>query len=1046
MPPRSRRLHFPDHAVTTVLVSHDGAAWLSECTTALAAQTRPPQRVVAVDTGSTDDSVALLAAALGESTVISRPRDTGFGAAVQAGLDAFVGAPQPPGVAAGAKEWVWILHDDCAPEPQALHALLERAEDSPSAVVIGPKVLSWDRRRLLEVGVTIDSSGFRETGLEPRELDQGQHDEVGDVLAVGTAGMLVRRETWDRLGGLDAAWPLVGDDVDFGWRVNAAGGRVVVAPRAVIRHVEALTTSGRSHDAVSLPVGAAARAHGMQVVLANTSPWLVPFLAVRYIVEGLLRALGTLLLVRAVGRARDELLGVAVALGRPQLVFAARRRRRRQRERPHREVRGLLAPASWRWRHAGDALAAVVAGRAAVDQRQRRRAPVETGPVDESAESFAFDDLGVLTRLLSRPGVLLLLGLTAAALIADRGVLGAVHGGRLLPAPAGASDLWSSYVAGWHPVELGSTTAAPPILAVLAILSTLTLGKVWLAVDIVMLGAVPLAGVSAYLAAGAVTRRPRLRILAGVGYAFAPVLLGAVAGGRIDVVLAAILSPLVARAVAASVRRPAPHRSVAAGLLLAVVTAATPVLWPITAAVLLVAVVTLGRGEPSRRDARRWRLLAAAATLAVAPIVLVPWTWHVATSVRLLLGGSGLPDTFASRRGLPVADLLLLHPGGPALPPIWVWGPMVALAIAAQALTRAAARVGFVVFSVGAATALVVSRLTPLGPVPYARYWAGVPLLVAALGALTAALVAADEGPGSLRRRAFGWRHAVAAALAAAALVGVGVTAVGWLVRGSDRPLTASTGSVLPVFAQAEAAAPTAPRVLVLRSNNAAVHFALIRGADGARLGDADLAPRHQSSAARSALAAAVADAAAGRAKAYDELAALGISLIVVPDETDGSQPDATLARLGDVDGLARVPATSTVVYRLTRPTGELVVYDGPAASAAAAAAALPTAVAPHALAADAGHANVSVPPSSDGRRLLVLAEPRSRSWRATVDGHSLQRASAYGWAQAWWLPSSGGRLVVEHVGGHRHLFMVVEGVLVLLALLMCVPNRGRSR
>ena len=70
-----------------------------------------------------------------------------------------------------------------------------------------------------------------------------------------------------------------------------------------------------------------------------------------------------------------------------------------------------------------------------------------------------------------------------------------------------------------------------------------------------------------------------------------------------------------------------------------------------------------------------------------------------------------------------------------------------------------------------------------------------------------------------------------------------------------------------------------------------------------------------------------------------------------------------------------------------------------------------------------------------------MLAEPRSRSWRATLDGQRLERATAYGWAQAWWLPSNGGRLVVGHVGGHRHTLVVLEGVLVLLALLLCAAQ-----
>jgi GT2 family glycosyltransferase len=109
--------------------------------------------------------------------------------------------------------------------------MLEIADEMPSAGVIGPKLRGWDNHRvLLEVGVTADRGGRRETGLEPGELDHGQHDgrANSDVLAVSTAGMLVRRDVWDQLGGLDRELPLFRDDLDFGWRANLAGHRVVV--------------------------------------------------------------------------------------------------------------------------------------------------------------------------------------------------------------------------------------------------------------------------------------------------------------------------------------------------------------------------------------------------------------------------------------------------------------------------------------------------------------------------------------------------------------------------------------------------------------------------------------------------------------------------------------------------------------------------------------------------------------------------------------------------------------------------------------------------
>src|SRR2546423_1925341 len=111
-------------SVTVVLVSHDGARWLPGTLAGLAAQTHRPDRIVAVDTGSTDGSVRLLTEALGEHSVFAADRTTGFGAAVQRALTLSGGH---------ATGWVWILHDDCAPDPDALEQLLRAAVSKPGA-------------------------------------------------------------------------------------------------------------------------------------------------------------------------------------------------------------------------------------------------------------------------------------------------------------------------------------------------------------------------------------------------------------------------------------------------------------------------------------------------------------------------------------------------------------------------------------------------------------------------------------------------------------------------------------------------------------------------------------------------------------------------------------------------------------------------------------------------------------------------------------------------------------------------------------------------
>src|SRR3954470_4020153 len=294
MPSRSPRLQFPRQVVTAVLVVHDGDRWLPRCLDAVREQRRRPQRLVVVDTGRAGGSAEIAVAPGGELELVRLPRDTGFAQAVAAGL---VAADDRPGPRrrGPTTDRVWLLHDDCRPEPDTLFELLAEAERSESATVLGCKQLDLAGRRLVEMGVTVDRTGRRRTGLDPHEVDQGQHDELRDVLSVSTAGLLVRRDVWDRLGGVDPAWPLFGDDVDFGWGAEVPGERVVVVPRAVVRHDFALSTGKRLTDAVSGRPEVARRRHELQVLLANTARWRLPLLVVRAVVAAVLSAVGKLL-------------------------------------------------------------------------------------------------------------------------------------------------------------------------------------------------------------------------------------------------------------------------------------------------------------------------------------------------------------------------------------------------------------------------------------------------------------------------------------------------------------------------------------------------------------------------------------------------------------------------------------------------------------------------------------------------------------------------------------------------------------------------------
>ena len=243
--------------------------------------------------------------------MVTLPPSTGFPAALRAGLAHLdqLGADT---------EWVWVLHDDASPHPEALLALLAGAADDPEADVLGPMLREWPSlKRLLELGVTISGTGRRETGLERGEYDQGQYSEPRHVLAVNTAGMLVRRRVLDELGGLDDELPIFGNDLDFGWRAAAAGHKTVAVPQAVVFHAEAAHRGLRRTPLTGRHTHYQERRAALFTLLANSRSRAWPLQAVRLAFGTFVRMLGYLA-IRSPGPGARRPRGVPLGGGAPR--------------------------------------------------------------------------------------------------------------------------------------------------------------------------------------------------------------------------------------------------------------------------------------------------------------------------------------------------------------------------------------------------------------------------------------------------------------------------------------------------------------------------------------------------------------------------------------------------------------------------------------------------------------------------------------------------------------------------------------------------------
>ena len=1031
----SRNDTYPQHVVTAVIVAHDGAPWLSRVCDAMLDQTRPVQRVVAVDTGSRDRSGGLLAGKLGNGVVFGMDRGTGYGTAVAKALQhkaANVAVPVPSSAGKSGRgpargqddrvEWIWLLHDDCEPAPDALEQLLRGAAETPQAAVLGPKVRDWsDRDVLLEAGVTIDTVGRRITGIEPREVDQGQHDGDRDTLAVGSAGMLIRRDVWDAVRGFDPSMGLFREDVDFCWRVHAAGFRVRVITDAVVFHAQAAARRRRSVSVGRRPQLLDRR--NALLTLAGNLP-LVPMVKslAGNVCVSFLRVL-FFLLAKRVTAALDESAALASVLLHPLRLAGIRRMRARGRKAAYGRLRNEL-PRGRSLRRIAEFAAAMFAS----DQQAAAGSHHATEDPDE-ADDFLLTDSGIVQRILTNPGVLLLLGLAVVTIAAERSLLsaGTLGGGALLPA-GGAASVWHEYVLGFHPTGVGSPSVAPTYLAIVALLATLLTGKAWLAVDVILLGCVPIAGMTAYFAIRRVTASVVVRIWVAATYALIPVAAGAISAGRVGTAAAFALIPLIGLQVGRMFSQPprmARRAAWATGLITGVAAAFVPLVWVIALLAGVAAAVALRAGR---------RLLINIGIAVIVPVVLlIPWVFQLAAHPSELLLEAGIQQTGLASPHLATKSLMLMSPGGPGLPPVWVTAGLIIVALVALLVAgrRVLVLSGWAVAVLGLLVAIPVSRLSirPAAGGAAVIAWPGVALAITAAGLLLAAAVGGDGLiAAAADRRSGGRRTAGGRGIAIVLLAVIGCSAplaagTFWIRHGVEGPVKAARGQIVPALVTDSAVGGAQVRTLILNPHGSGVSFQLLRGT-GPNLGDAELAPVP---AAESALRTAVAALAApGGGQAVDQVQALarfdiGFVLMRAP-------VNQNLARTLDaVTGLVQVSMTPTFdLWRLANMPSRVSVLEQNGTL-------VPV---------PSGQIDVSGAKAPAAGGTLLLAEPVG-GWQATLNGHPLTSvpSPAGSWAQAFRLPSGGGTLDIGRSDFSRDLALGLELLAALVVAALALPG-----
>jgi len=1103
------------------VVSHDGGDFLPRTLAALAAQSRPADICIGVDTGSRDQSAALLEQALGAPnvTVFDQPR-SGMGAAVQAGLSALApwGGDGRSGTASGrpAVEWIWLLHDDAAPAPEALAELLRAVERAPSVTVAGCKQLDWhSERRLMDVGLSTSRWAERLTLIEADELDQGQYDGRSDTFAVNSAGMLVRRDVWEDLGGFDPALPGSGDDVDFCWRNRLAGHRVVVVPSARMFHV--------SHRPHALGNAAAARKAQVYLRLKHAPAWKVALHAAGALLGSILKLVLSIA-VKDPGHGFSQLLATFGALSRPAAVVRGRRNAARTRRIRRSVIKGLQTPRREVWAHRRSLIEALGADDSA--ENLAGNDPLADQPTGDSADDFAA--LTTSERGWVGNGALLAILLASAASLI--GLLNlfraeAVSGGAVIPLSPRLGEIWNHASGWWITLGAGLPGHGDPFGYVLWVLGLLGGGNANSAIAGLLILAMPLSALGAWFAAGALTQRRRLRLAAALVWAGAPALQVALNQGRVGALVAHVMMPLLLlallRATGTAAGRgryavPAPGErrfteappakpgingtpswtaAAAAGLALAVVTAAAPSL--LLPGVVLVALCGTLLGRRGRTV--WWALLP---TLAL----FVPFLVSTLDRPRALLADPGLPlgfDAaplwqqvlgqplrFAADGGL--TGLPVFGPGSAApwalLLALLIGLPVLLLAVAALFLPGRPPRIARALWTaallllaggwLGSQVATGVSAevlVTPFtGPAVSAAACA---LLGAALIGGAGLLDSADRAADAVTGRKVLIRGAAVTAmvlLLAGPVAGLTVwTAQNVLPQAAPAAGTAGTDSLgatrlvqpaeprtLPATAIDRGEGPEQSRTLIISTGeNGTFDAALMRGAGttldslstiaAARpiMGGTGQETVRDDDAVVASLRNVVATVVAGQGvDPRAELERLGVGFVVLRAADTAAQ--LTASRMDAVPGLVAVGKTDVGWLWRISPLNQPVIQAADVAhrvrivdGAGATVGLVPS---------QAVSADAAVPDGPEGR-LVVLAERADPGWSAWLDGRRLT-ATTSGWAQAFTLPAQGGQFSLRYEAPWAIWTGIVQAVIIGLTVLLAIPmparrpNTGLSR
>jgi GT2 family glycosyltransferase len=176
--------------------------------------------IILVDNGSSDGSQEFVRKRYPAVKVLQNDTNRGF--------------CEPNNLAArqARGRYLAMINNDMRADPGWLRQALTRFREGVACV--GSRILDWEGERVDFNGSSLQYLGYavqRDVGALAQELSHAE-----SILFACGGAMIVDREIFLRVGGLDEVFFAIYEDVDFGWRLWLAGYEVLFAPDSLVFH------------------------------------------------------------------------------------------------------------------------------------------------------------------------------------------------------------------------------------------------------------------------------------------------------------------------------------------------------------------------------------------------------------------------------------------------------------------------------------------------------------------------------------------------------------------------------------------------------------------------------------------------------------------------------------------------------------------------------------------------------------------------------------------------------------------------------------------